>query len=86
LVWTRNFLQDYADWKNFNPHIRDRIDRLIEAVAAHPKPAIGKPEKLRYLKNTFALRITQEHRLIYRLCRKDATIELLSCYGHYDGR
>ena len=44
---------------------------------------IGKPEPLKgNLKGWWSRRITQEHRLVYRV--KDDTLVIMQCRFHYD--
>jgi toxin YoeB len=45
-----------------------RVLELVEAVCADPFVGIGKPEPLKFeLAGTWSRRITQEHRLVYRV-------------------
>jgi toxin YoeB len=45
-----------------------RTLELVQAVLADPLVGIGKPEPLRFeLRGTWSRRITQEHRLVYRV-------------------
>lgn len=45
---------------------------------------VGKPEALEFeLKGCWSRRITQEHRLVYRI-NPQGNIEIISCKGHYE--
>lgn len=59
-----------------------RILELAEAVLRDPFAGIGKPEALKHtLAGAWSRRITQEHRLVYRV---DGTrIEFLQARYHY---
>lgn len=59
-----------------------RILELVEAVLRDPFEGIGKPEALRYeLAGCWSRRITQEHRLVYRV--SDSRIDFLQARYHY---
>jgi toxin YoeB len=56
---------------------------LVEAVIADPFAGIGKPEALRFeLAGCWSRRITQEHRLVYRVT--DHRIDFLQARYHYE--
>lgn len=59
-----------------------RVLDLVEAVVRDPFAGIGKPEPLKYLDpNSWSRRITQEHRLVYRVT--DKRIDFLQARYHY---
>ena len=59
-----------------------RILELIRDVQRNPFEGIGKPEILKHeLKGLWSRRITQEHRLLYRV--SDDEIVIVSCRFHY---
>ena len=59
-----------------------RILDLVKAVLRDPVTGIGKPEHLKHLDpNAWSRRITQEHRLVYRV--SDERIDLLQARYHY---
>lgn len=46
----------------------DRINRLIDAIQRDPFEGIGKPEPLKHaLAGFWSRRITDEHRVVYRI-------------------
>jgi toxin YoeB len=56
--------------------------RLVEAILHDPFTGIGKPEPLKYaLAGAWSRRITQEHRLVYRVTEK--RIDFLQARYHY---
>ena len=60
-----------------------RILELVEAIVADPFVGIGKPESLRFeLSGTWSRRITQEHRLVYRVTPD--RIDFLQARYHYE--
>jgi toxin YoeB len=66
-VFDPNFLKDLAFWIENDRRIALRIMDLVEAVLQNLFEGIGKPEKLRWLKDTWSRRINEEHRLVYRV-------------------
>jgi toxin YoeB len=59
-----------------------RILELVEAIIADPFVGIGKPEPLRFeLAGCWSRRITQEHRLVYRVTPD--RIDMLQARYHY---
>jgi toxin YoeB len=59
-----------------------RILDLIEAILRDPFTGIGKPEPLKYvLAGCWSRRITQEHRLVYRVAGN--RIDFLQAKYHY---
>jgi toxin YoeB len=59
-----------------------RILELVEAILHDPFTGIGKPEPLKYaLAGAWSRRITQEHRLVYRVSEK--RIDFLQARYHY---
>jgi toxin YoeB len=59
-----------------------RVLDLVEAVMGDPFEGPGKPEQLKYLlAGCWSRRITQEHRLVYRV--SDERIDFLQAWYHY---
>ena len=68
LVFDRDFLEDLAWWVAQDRKTALKIFELIEATRRDPFSGLGKPEPLKYLgSGTWSRRITQEHRLVYRV-------------------
>jgi toxin YoeB len=81
-VFTTLFREDLAYWIRENPKIALRAFDLIEDILHDPFKGLGKPEPLKYLAaNTWARRLTEEHRLVYRV--QDDRIDFLQVCYHY---
>lgn len=75
--------QEYQQWIKDNPKTALRIGELINDILRDPFRGIGKPEPLKYaLKGFWSRRITEEHRLVYKVT--DESIIITSCKFHYD--
>lgn len=74
--------QDYLHWQSTDRATLKRINRLIDDACRTPHAGIGKPEPLKYgLSNAWSRRITQEHRLVYRIAGED--LQILQARYHY---
>lgn len=80
--WTNEAWADYLRWREENRKVFERINRLVQAIESDPFRGIGKPEPLRHeLGGYWSRRITEEHRLVYKMTGKTAYI--ISCRYHY---
>ena len=81
-IFHREFRQDLRYWVETDPKVALRVFELAEAVLREPFVGIGKPEPLKYvLAGCWSRRITQEHRLVYRV--SEARIDFLQARYHY---
>jgi toxin YoeB len=81
ISFTRDGWEDYTSWANERAVLR-RINRMIEEAAREPGTGIGKPERLsQNLSGYWSRRITEEHRLVYRL-KNDELIVVQARYHH----
>lgn len=77
---------DYRHWQTHDGQIVDNIHTLIEECRRHPFKGTGRPEPLGgNLAGWWSRRITQEHRLVYRVlgAGKDQTLQVAQCRYHY---
>ena len=62
----------------------NKINNLIKDLEIHPKTGIGKPERLKYKGDEFySRRITQYHRMVYKIYNDKKSVTIISLYGHY---
>jgi len=81
-VFHPEFLEDLRSWIKTDRRVALRILDLVEAVLWDPFDGIGKPEGLKHvLAGCWSRRITQEHRLGYRVTA--ARIDFLQARYHY---
>ena len=81
-VFHPEFRQDLRYWVEADRKTAIRILQLVEAVLKDPFTGIGKPEPLKYvLAGAWSRRVTQEHRLVYRVSGK--RIDFLQARYHY---
>lgn len=79
---SRVLLDDLRWWVETDRKVALRVLDLVEAVLRDPFVGVGKPEPLRAMgADVWSRRITQEHRLVYRVT--DAHVDFLQARYHY---
>lgn len=74
--------EDFRAWAEQDPKLFARLVRLISETAKEPFGGIGKPEPLKHqLKGYWSRRITDEHRLVYKVTEE--AIIIAGCKYHY---
>lgn len=82
IVFDRKAFQQFNQWATENKKIYGKIVELIDETLRQPFSGIGKPEPLKHsLKGYWSRRITNEHRLVYRVTETE--IIIISCKFHY---
>jgi toxin YoeB len=72
----------FTAWAGEDKKIHTKIVQLINDIHRSPFDGLGKPEPLKYvLLGYWSRRITEEHRLVYRLTTSEVVI--ISCKFHY---
>lgn len=75
--------EDYLHWQQFDKKVLKKINELLKDIARSPYAGIGKPEPLKHaLSGFWSRRITDEHRLVYRVDGK--VIQVAQARYHYD--
>lgn len=81
-VFHAEFREDLRHWVKADRNVAIRVLDLVEAVMRDPFQGPGKPEPLRYvLTGCWSRRITQEHRLVYRVA--EDRVDFLQARYHY---
>ena len=82
LIFSENAWEDYLYWQQTDKRILKRINELIKDIQKNKYEGIGKPEPLKQnLSGYWSRRITSEHRLIYKIEKKE--ILLAQMRYHY---
>ena len=88
IEFTKNAWEDFEYWIETDSDTVVKIKELIKSIKENPFKGVGKPEPLRHrLKGFWSRRITQEHRLVYRVSGKkgvDQKCSIIQCGFHYD--
>jgi toxin YoeB len=81
-VFHKEFIEDLRHWVSTDRAIALRILSLVEDVLRDPFRGKGKPEALKFLlAGCWSRRITQEHRLVYRV--SEDRVDFLQARYHY---
>lgn len=84
LVWDDDAWEDCLWWQSSDRSVVKRINRLLRDVQRGGHEGIGKPEPLRFqLSGYWSRRITDEHRLVYRIA-ENGDVLIASCRYHYE--
>jgi toxin YoeB len=82
IIFEQKAFQKFNGWVKEYKKVYAKIVELIDDTLRNPFTGIGKPEPLKYeLKDCWSRRITDEHRLVYKVS-EDAVI-ILSGKFHY---
>jgi toxin YoeB len=78
LIFAPEAWEDYLYWQETDKQAVRRIHLLIKDALRSPFSGIGKPEPLRYaLTGFWSRRITEEHRMVYKVEKGDLLIAQL---------
>jgi toxin YoeB len=70
LVFSEHAWDEYLYWQNSDKKMLKRINTLIRDIQRMPFEGIGKPEPLKHgLAGYWSRRITDEHRIVYKVER-----------------
>jgi len=73
--------------KRSEPASFKKAVKLLNEIAEHPRTGNGHPEPLKGKpEGRWSRKISQKHRLVYRIFDAEIFIEVLSTYGHYDDK
>ncbi len=68
LIFADGAWEDYVYWQQQDRRMLERINKLIRETQREPFAGIGKPEPLKHaLAGFWSRRITDEHRMVYKL-------------------
>jgi len=82
LIFSENAWEDYLHWQKTDKKIIKRINTLIKDIQRTPFEGLGKPEPLKHgLAGYWSRRITDEHRLIYKV--ESDSVSLAQLRYHY---
>lgn len=86
LLFAQVAWEQYQWWLDEQADDLPRLNRLLRECMRQPFTGIGKPEPLKgEMKGWWSRRITDEHRLVYRVRGSggEQTLEVAQCRYHY---
>ncbi|RRD06287.1 Txe/YoeB family addiction module toxin [Arachnia propionica] len=82
LAWDDTAWEDYLWWQAQDRRVLKRINQLVRDIQRNGNEGIGTPEALRHgLTGHWSRRITDEHRLVYRI--EADHVGIAACRYHY---
>lgn len=84
LTFSTRAWDEYLYWQKTDKEVLKRINTLIKEVMRDPFAGIGKPEPLKHsLSGYWSRRITDEHRLVYKVSGENLLIAQLRYHYEY---
>ena len=88
LEFTEFAWEDFEYWLETDIEIVSKIRELLKSIKKNPFRGLGKPEPLKHnMRGHWSRRITQEHRLVYRVSGKKGENQkclIIQCRFHYN--
>ena len=82
LIFADGAWEDYLYWQKLDKRMVERINKLIQETQREPFAGVGKPEALKHaLSGYWSRRITDEHRMVYRI--EDNALLIAQLRFHY---
>lgn len=82
LVFADEAWEDYLYWQKQDRKMVERINKLIRDIQREPFAGVGKPEPLKHaLAGFWSRRITDEHRIVYRI--EGDELQIVQLRFHY---
>jgi len=82
LVFAEEAWEDYLYWQKQDRKMLERINKLIRDIQREPFVGVGKPEPLKHaLSGFWSRRITDEHRIVYRI--EGDELQIVQLRFHY---
>lgn len=82
IVFLTHAWEDYLYWQKYDKKMLARVNELIRQCQRTPFEGIGKPKALKSdLSGWWSRRITQEHRLVYRV--ENELLYIAQCRKYY---
>jgi toxin YoeB len=84
IILTKKAFEEMMQWGITSIRIQQKIAALILDIFRTPFTGLGKPEPLKHgeYKGYWSRRITDEHRLVYKVT--DEAIIIVACDAHYE--
>ncbi len=80
-------IEALADLRRLNknePQVYKKAMKLIAELYVHPQEGLGRPKQLTgNMRGFWSRRITDKHRLVYKIENEVLTVLVLSAHGHY---
>ncbi|MBF8223328.1 Txe/YoeB family addiction module toxin [Halomonas sp. 328] len=82
LMFSEHAWEEYLYWQKTDKKVLRRVNQLIKEIQRTPFEGVGKPEPLKHgLAGYWSRRITDEHRLVYKVV--DDSLLIAQLRYHY---
>ena len=82
-----NAQDDLVKLAKSEPKAYKKALAFIDELKEHPTTGTGHPEPLKgQPENRWSRRISQKHRLVYRIFETEVVVLVIAAYGHYDDK
>ncbi len=79
--------EDLRKLKRSEPDAFRKAIKLLNELIEHPTTGTGHPEPLRGDRaGQWSRRITDKHRLVYRIYETEVVVLVLTAFGHYEDK
>ena len=85
-AWHCDSWDEYLHWHEHDDDKWEKVNELLKDIERNPFKGLGKPEPLKHIPGGWwSRRITDEHRIVYRVRDEgaDRYLDILRCRGHY---
>lgn len=87
LEFDEQALKDIQQLKKSDKQGYNKLLKLLDELSEHPTTGTGKPEALKFgLSGLYSRRITQKHRLVYKVDDEQIIVLIISAIGHYSDK
>jgi len=85
--FTKTAREDVLRLEKSEPKSFKKVEKLLLELEEHPYTGTGKPEPLKEDRaGQWSRRITDKHRLVYKVEENKVIVLVLSSWGHYDDK
>ena len=83
ITFTETSFSQYTEWLVIDKKIISKINDLLKSIKRDGAiQGLGKPEELKYQKDSYSRRIDEANRFVYKVTVD--SIIVISCKGHYE--
>lgn len=87
LEFDEQALKDIQLLKKSEKQAYNKLLKLLDELTEHPTTGTGIPKVLKFgLSGFYSRRITQKHRLVYKVDNEQITVLIISAIGHYSDK
>ena len=87
IEYTDEAIEDIFKLKKSEKQAYSKLNELLKELREHPRTGTGKPKRLSSNRpGQWSRRMTEKHRLVYKIEDEKIIVLVLSAYGHYEDK